>query len=318
MTPSLDLSIIIVSWNVRALLCECLTSIFASPIMTAAVAGHVPVEVIVIDSASSDGSAEAVAAAFSQVRLTTAADNIGFVRGNNLGLAQARGRYLLLLNPDTRVVGDALAQMLAYMDAHAEVGILGPHTLNSDGSTQSTRRRFPSVTVGLFESTWVQPYAPTGLLDHYYMRDTRDDQTTQVDWVQGSALLARRAVYEAIGGLDEGYAMYSEELDWCRRAADAGWKAVYFAGAQIIHHGGKSSDQAAARSQIEFHRSKLRYFRKFHGRGAAGLLRGWLLANYAVQSLIEGAKYLLGHKRPLRRQRLAAYAQVLRSGLQVH
>jgi GT2 family glycosyltransferase len=224
---------------------------------------------------------------------------------------------LLLLNPDTEIQGDALPQMVAYLDAHADVGIAGPYTHNSDGTYQATRRRFPTLATAFFESTWLQPLAPKHLLEHYYVDDAPRDQTLEVDWVQGSALMARREVYAQIGGLDEGYVMYSEELDWCRRAKDAGWRVVFLADAHITHHGGRSSEQVVARRHVLFQQSKLRYFRKYHGAAAAQTLRAFLLLNYAVQLAVESAKGLLGHKRALRQERVRQYWQVLRSGLKV-
>lgn len=318
--PMVDLSIIIVSWNTADLLSACLESILADPqvgIENAPPAG-IHVEIIVVDSASSDGTPALLAARFPQVILLPQTENVGFTRGNNIGLAQARGRHLLLLNPDTEVSPGALKMMLDYLDAHPDVGILGPHTLNSDGSPQSTRRRFPTLSVGLVESTWLQPLAPRGLLDAYYVNDVADDAIADVDWVQGSALMARRAVYEQIGGLDEGFIMYSEELDWCRRAKNSGWRIVYLGTARIVHHGGRSSQQVAARTHILFQQSKLRYFRKYHGALAAQTLRLVLLANYVVQLAIEFMKRMLGHKPDLRRERIQIYWQVLRSGLRVH
>src|SRR5262249_29582496 len=142
---------------------------------------------------------------------------------------------------------------------------IGPRTLNADGTTQSSRRRFPTLGVGFLESTWLQSYAPQGVMRRYYVSDAEDDATVDVDWVQGSALMARREVYDQIGGLDDGYVMYSEELDWCKRAKLAGWRVVYLGSAQIMHYGGKSSEQVTARSHIHFQESKLRYFRKYHG-----------------------------------------------------
>jgi len=136
-----------------------------------------------------------------------------------------------------------------------------------------------------------------------------------VDWVVGAALLARRDVLDAIGGFDEGFFMYSEELDWCRQAKAAGWRIVYLPTAEIIHYEGKSSEQVVAARHIYFQTSKLRYFRKYHGSLAAGLLRWFLLATYAFQWGEEAIKWLLGHKRPLRRERMVAYGRVLRSGL---
>ncbi|NDJ60029.1 MAG: glycosyltransferase family 2 protein, partial [Chloroflexi bacterium] len=252
-----------------------------------------------------------------QVRLLAQTENVGFTRGNNIGLAAARGRYLLLLNPDTEVLGDALRQMTIYLDNHPDVGIIGPHTLNTDGTTQSTRRRFPTLATAFFESTWLQPYAPKRLLDHYYVNDAPYNATLDVDWVQGSALMCRREVYAQIGDLDEGYVMYSEELDWCRRAKAAGWRVIYLGSAQIIHHGGKSTDQVVARRHIHFQQSKLRYFRKYHGLLVAQSLRLFLLLNYIWQIALEAGKRLLGHKPTLRRERIRAYWQVLRSGLRV-
>lgn len=268
-----------------------------------------------IDSASSDTSATMVRQEFPLVQLAVQKENIGFTRANNIGLKMATGRYLFLLNPDTEIVGRALERLIAYLDAHENVGIVGPHTLNTDGTTQSTRRRFPTLTVGFLESTWLQPFAPRRLLDHYYAADIEDQATAAVDWVQGSALLARRAVYEQIGGLDEGYMMYSEELDWCKRAKLAGWQVVYFGQATIIHHGGRSSDQVTVFKHVQFQASKLRYFHKYHGWLPAQLLRGFLLIGYGWQIVIEGAKSLVGHRRELRHERIRTYWQVIRSGL---
>jgi N-acetylglucosaminyl-diphospho-decaprenol L-rhamnosyltransferase len=306
-----DLSVIVVSWNVRDLLARCLESISRS-----LQAENAPTaEVIVVDSASTDGSAAMVAERFPWVRLIALESNIGFTAGNNTGLRESRGRYILLLNPDTEVIGDGLARMVRFLEDHPDVGVVGPHTLNPDGTTQSTRRRFPTLLTAFFESTWLQPRGPRRLLDRYYVREAPDDATLDVDWVQGSALMVRRQAYSQVGELDEGYVMYSEEMDWCRRIKAAGWRVVYLGSAQIVHHGGKSSEQVVAQRHIHFQRSKIRYFHKHHGRLAGELLRFFLLLNYVWQLLLEAAKGALGHKRDLRRQRVAAYWQVLRSGL---
>ena len=141
-----DLSIVIVSWNVSELLAACLHSILRGHFRTEAARGEEPlVEIIVVDSASSDNTVSIVRERFPQVTLLPQDENVGFTRGNNIGLEASSGRYILLLNPDTEIVDDALAHMLLYMEDHADVGILGPRTLNSDGTTQSSRRRFPTV-----------------------------------------------------------------------------------------------------------------------------------------------------------------------------
>jgi N-acetylglucosaminyl-diphospho-decaprenol L-rhamnosyltransferase len=302
-----DLSIVIVSWNVRDLLRQCLASIskLQSP----------SIETIVVDNVSTDGSADMVRAEFPDVRLIVNTENRGFPAANNQGIAVAQGRYVLILNPDTKVVGDALATMVAYADANPDVGVVGPQLLNEDGSVQSSRRRFPTLATALLESTWLQPCAPRRLLERYYVQDQPDDATLDVDWVKGAALMARREPIEQVGLMDEGYFMYSEELDWCRRFKDANWRVVYLPAAQIVHYGGKSSDQVVTSRHIYFQTSKVRYFRKFHGRPASEFLRWSLLGNYVWQLGLEGAKWLVGHKRPLRADRVAAYRQVLRSRL---
>lgn len=303
-----DLSVIIVNWNVQDLLRHCLHSIFANWPPS-------QMEIIVVDNASTDGSAEMVSAEFPDVQLIVNTENRGFPAANNQGLAVARGRYILLLNPDTEVLGDALATLIAFADAHPDVGVVGPQLLNPDGTVQSSRRRFPTLMTALFESTWLQPYAPRRLLEHYYVLDRPDDAVQDVDWVTGAALMARREAMEQVGPLDEGFFMYSEELDWCRRFRDAGWRVVYLPTARIIHHIGKSSEQVLPARHIHFQTSKVRYFRKYHGPLAAGMLRLFLLGNYAWQLGLEAAKWAVGHKRKLRAQRIGAYWQVLRSGL---
>jgi N-acetylglucosaminyl-diphospho-decaprenol L-rhamnosyltransferase len=357
-----DLSIIIVSWNVRELLRACLQSVLSSQLSALSPESVVPAklktencelatELIVIDNASSDGSAAMVAAEFPAVRLIANTENFGFTRGNNQGLAVARGRHVFFLNPDTEVVGDALATMVAYLDAHPEVGALGPELRYGDGSLQSSRRRFPTFATALFESTplaWHWPANPWAR--RYRMEDQgtgirrqasgirgQEPEVTptvrraggqnevaadwltpigqDVDWVVGAALAVRREVLARVGGFDEGYFMYSEELDLCRRIKEAGWQIVYLPTAQIIHYEGKSSEQVISARHIRFQTSKVRYFRKFHGPFQAEALRVFILASFAVEWLIEASKWLLGSQQPLRRERMVAYGQLLRSGL---
>ncbi|MCA9946337.1 MAG: glycosyltransferase family 2 protein [Anaerolineales bacterium] len=302
-----DLSIIIVSWNVRELLQNCLRSVFARKGLI--------LQVVVVDSASTDGSAEMVAENFPQVELVACRENVGFPGGNNLGLERANGRFVLLLNPDTIVHGDALAKMVSYLEQKPKVGVVGPQLLNEDGSVQSSRRRFPTLRTAFFESTWLQPYAPQAVLDDYYARDIDDEETAVVEWVMGACLMTRQEVVAQVGGLDEAYFMYSEELDYCRRIHEAGWQVVYYPQAKVTHFSGKSSEQAVTQRHINFNRAKLRYFRKYHGRLAAGLLRLFLLKSYGWQLALEAIKGAVGHKRPLRWQRVKAYWMVLRSGL---
>lgn len=298
---AIDLSVIIVNWNVRDLLADCLQSLERYH-------GTLQLEVIVVDSASSDDSVAMIEREFAWVKLVASKENIGFVRGNNLGLEMARGRYLLLLNPDTVVHPHALGQLAAFLDEHPQVGIVGPHTLNPDGTHQSTRRRFPTLFLAIFEDM-----LPPASMNTFYARDLPDEGVVEVDWVQGSALMARREVYEQIGGLNTDYIMFFEETDWCKRAKEKGWQVYYIGNAYITHHGGGSTDQVVVRKHVHYQHSKLRYFRRYHGPLAAALLRGGLVIKYSLQVLTEAAKLMLGHKPALRRERIGVYGKVLRS-----
>jgi GT2 family glycosyltransferase len=301
----MDLSIIIVNWNVKELLRPCLESVLAAPGLTT--------EIIVVDSASTDGSPEIVRAEFPQVRLIASPENLGYARGNNVGAAAALGRYLFLLNPDTVVQTEALPRLVAYLDAHPTVGAVGPQLLWPDGTIQSSRRCFPTLGTLFWESTLLEQWFPGNrYARRYRLVETPAYQTQQVDWVVGAAILIRREAWQQVGPIDETFFMYFEETDWCRRAALAGWATHYLPAAQVIHYEGKSSQQVVADRTLRFQHSKLRYTQKYFGRGWAVLLRLFLWATFAIQWLEEGLKWLTGHRRPLRRERLAAYGQVLK------
>ena len=314
----MDLAVIIVNWNVRELLRRCLASVEAS-----ARASRLTVTIVVVDNASSDGSVAMVAAEFPAVRLIASERNLGFTAGNNLGLRalsaypeDEQPRYILFLNPDAEVISDALGTMVRYLDAHPAVGIVGPQLRYPDGTVQPSRRRFPTLATAFVESTPLQRRWPRcGVLRRYYMADGLDDAEQEVDWLVGACLMARREVLAQVGGFDEGFFMYSEELDWCRRVKAAGWRIVYLPAAQVMHYEGKSSEQVIPARHIHFQASKVRYFRKYYGPLAAETLRLFLLATYAWEWGEEGLKWLLGHKRPLRAERLRAYGRVLCSRL---
>ena len=331
---AIDLSIVIVNWNVRELLRRCLDSIAGSDSLftegtqpPAEIAGGAErrwlAEVIVVDNASSDDSVAMLAEAFPWVQVIANRENLGFTKANNQGLAASGGRYVLFLNPDTEATPQAIGQMLAHAEDHPDVGILGPQLRYGDGGVQSSRRRFPTLATFFLESTVLQKKWPRNrILDRYFVLDKPDDAISQVDWVVGACMLVRRAVLDAIGGFDEGFFMYSEELDLCHRAVDAGWRVVYYPQAVVTHYEGKSSEQVVAARHIRFHTSRVRYVRKYHGTAAAAAVRAFLLLTFAFQWAEEGVKWLAGWvvpsqtaKRAMRRERMTAYRQVLRSRL---
>jgi N-acetylglucosaminyl-diphospho-decaprenol L-rhamnosyltransferase len=309
-----DLSIVIVSWNVKDLLRVCLQSALRATELSGGAA--ITYEVIVIDNASKDGSVDMIRQDFPSVRVMANEENVGFTRGNNQGIVASEGRYVLLLNPDTEVLGAAFEEMVGHMEQYPDVGALGPKLLYPDGGTQSSRRRFPHLRTAFVESTFLQPwFSASDILNRYYVLDRGDDEVQEVDWLVGACLMMRRDAIEDVGLLDERFFMYSEELDWCYRAKQKGWKVVYLPTAEVIHQEGKSSEQVLPLRHVQFQRSKVRFFQKHHGQLRAEVLRVYLLASYLWQTLVEGFKWLLGHKRPLRRQRVVTYWRVVRSGL---
>jgi hypothetical protein len=303
----IDLSIVILNWNVRDLLDRCLASLRSERYI---------LEIIVVDNASHDDSVAMLRAKYPQVELIANTTNRGFAVGNNQGIEASRGRYVMVLNPDTEVLGDALDQLVSYLDGHPDAGAIGPQLLNPDRSIQSSRRRFPTLATAFFESTWLQGMAPKRILARFYMDDVPVSLAHEVDWLSGACTVFRRAVLDGVGLYDaQNFFMYSEELDLCRRVKEAGWKIVYLPEAQVVHYVGKSSDQAVAARHIYFQTSKVRYVRKWHGAFPASILRLFLLSQYGWQIGLESAKGLLGSKRELRRQRVKAYWQVVRTGL---
>ena len=252
----MKLSIVIVSWNVRGELIRCLRSIEQNP-------PGCPYEVIVADNGSKDGTVDCLRHDFPQVKLLANGKNLGFAAANNMAIREASGEYLLLLNPDTQVLQYSLDRLLEWTQAHPDIGICGPKLLNPDGSIQESVRRFPTFRAALYRYTFLNYF---GLFRHahrQWMAKQFDySRPQEVEQVMGAALLIPRKVLDAVGLLDETFFMYYEEVDLCRRVINKGWKVVYFPDSQIIHLGGKSSDQIPA--QVQFMRicSLLNYFRK--------------------------------------------------------
>jgi len=265
----MDLSIVIVNWNTRDMLRSCLASIPQQP--------DLRMEVIVIDNASEDGSAAMVAAEFPEAKLIRNADNLGFATATNQGLRIADGRHLLLLNSDTLVHGDVLAESVRYMDARPEVGMMGCKVLNEDGSTQMTCSRFPSFLNLALQTLGLNRLEHPRWLRRYQMLDWARDDEREVEVISGCYLLARRSAVAEIGLLDESFFLYGEETDWCRRCADAGWKLVFAPLGCITHFGSGSSRKLNYRRDLMLSEGTVRLHRKHGGRAAAALVWSLLL-----------------------------------------
>ena len=272
------LSILIVNWNTRDDVVACLASLEAAAIA-------VPHEVLVVDNASTDGSADAIAARFPAYRLIRAPRNLGFAGGNNLALAEATGDALLLLNPDTLVGPGQLERLVAHLAAEPACGVVGPRLVFGDGSFQLSAT--PFVTPG--DVFWEYARFPKALMPRAQREPRRlyafpAEAALPVDTVMGAALMIRRAVYAAIGPLDEGYFMYGEEMDWCRRAKAAGWRVDWLPTATITHLGGRATARVPYRMLAHRYASTFRFLAIHDGPGAARRARA-LLALAALQNL---------------------------------
>ena len=256
----MDLSVVIVNWNTRDLLRDCLASLLAA-------CDGLSVEVLVVDNASSDGSAAMVRADFPSVRLIESPANIGFAAGNNLALREARGRHVLLLNSDTLVRGDVLRDSVAWLDAHARAGVMGPLVLNADGSLQPSCSSFPSLRNLALQLLGITRIAR---LDGYRLTGWDRSSPRRVDVVSGAAMFVRRAAMEEVGLLDESFFFYGEETDWCHRFARAGWEVVFVPIPAVTHFGGGSVRALNHRRDVLLTEGTTRLHRK-HGGIAAGL-----------------------------------------------
>ncbi len=254
----MDLSIVIVSWNVRDLLQTCLESLRPEWERTWA-------EVIVVDNASSDGTPDLVRDQYPAVRLIANLANRGFGAANNQGMAAASGRYILLLNPDTVVLPGALEALVGFLEAHPRVGLAAPRLLNPDGSLQRNAFRFPGLLQVALDLFPVHPRLMDSALNGRYRREPQATGPFSIDHPLGAALLVRHEIWEATGGFDEDYFMYAEEVDWCWRIHQAGWMIWQVPEARIIHYGGQSTRQVPDWMFIELWRARYRFFRRYHG-----------------------------------------------------
>lgn len=275
-----DITVSIVNWNTKEELSECINSVLQQD-------GTVSFEVIVVDNASTDGSVDHIKAQFGdKITLIENSANLGFGAAHNIAIQRSRGRYVLLLNPDGRMLEpDVLSKMVGYMDAHDDIGMMGPKILNPDNSLQYSARHFPNMAAGLFRHTVFGKLFPNNrFVREYLMTDWKHDQVTDVDWLSGSALVARKKMIDSIGMLDERFFMYCEDVDWCRRAHIGGWRVVYYPMTSVSHRIGAASDKNPEAMIKQHHRSMLRYFLKYDGRTPRVLLTPIILLGLWIRS----------------------------------
>ena len=293
---------IIVNWNTRDLLARCLRSVQEAR-------DGLSLEALVVDNASTDGSLEMLRESFPEVTVIANRTNVGFVRANNQALAECRGAYVLLLNSDAALLPGALEHMLGFMQDQPSVGIVGPKIVNPDGSFQSSYMHFPSLLSELLLMTKLHRIVYTRWFPSH--PPWLSEQRKAVDWMLGACLMVRWETLQDIGGMDETFFMYSEEVDWCWRARQAGWTIYYLPEAQVLHDGGQSSAQVPVRRRSMVYKSKYLFLRKHHSPLTARLFKGALL----VTSLLKAAFWCLCCLSPRAADRVRAVDSVRSYGM---
>lgn len=299
-----DVSIIIVNWNAQALLAKCLRHVQDT-------VKRVSYEVIVVDNHSSDGSQDMVRRDFPATTLIANSDNKGFAAANNQGIAVSQGRYVLLLNSDAFVEDGTIDEMVAFMDARPDAGMAACKLLYEDRRLQRSCNRFPTLETELYTAVGLEKLFPHHrVFGKYLLGDWDYDDVRTVDVVMGAFMLVRRDAIDQVGVMDEGYFMYSEEVDWCYRFKQAGWKTYFNPRTQAVHLWGGTSKQVRWEMFIELYRSRLRFFRRSYGALSAFLLKLILGVNCLVR-IVPGALYYRAGGSQEQRQKHAAFRQLL-------
>ncbi len=289
--PPRDLTVAIVSYRCRELVCACLESLERHPPRSGTLTVHL------VDNASDDGTVAEVRRRFPSVEVTALAGNLGFSAANNLVLRAARTPYVLLLNPDTEATAGALDHMLDAMERIPAVGMAGCRLVQPDGAfDHAAKRSFPTPLSALAHFTGIGRRSASRTLGGYRAPQLGEHDAGEVDAVNGAFMLVRRAALEDVGFLDEAYWLYMEDLDWCYRFHQHGWKVLYDGGATFVHvKGGASGKLRAARQNVAFHRGMGRFYRKFHG-GARPLTALAVYAGIGVKLAISLTRSAIGRR----------------------
>jgi GT2 family glycosyltransferase len=284
---TMTLSIVIVNYNTERLLRGCLESVYAG-------ANGTPLDIWVVDNNSHDGSVAMVKSLFPAVRTIENGANVGFSRANNLVVSQSRSDYILLLNPDTLILDDAIERMVRFLDAHPQAGIAGCKVLNADGTLQlACRRSIPTPEVAFYRLTGLSKLFPhSRTLAKYNMTYRSPDETQEVDAVSGAFLMIRRQVVEQIGLLDERFFMYGEELDWCLRARRAGWAVMYCPDARIVHYKGESTKYNSRKAAVEFYRAMYLFHKKHFAAAYSPVTNALVYAGIACRALLAWRRFI--------------------------
>ena len=295
---------VVVNWNAGEDLFRCVASLLE-------VQERLPLDVVVVDNASSDGSPDAVETFGDRVRLVETGGNFGFGRGVNRGVEVSTGPYILAMNPDVTVGPDSVERLLDYLEAHGRVGVVGPRLVDRRGRAQLSCGKAPRLTGEIcrkFLLHLVFPFLKFGC--------RVSGGPTSVGWVTGACFLARRSAFGAVGGMDDAIFMYYEDVDLCLRLGGAGWTVAYLPEACAFHAGGESSKKALERMLVEGMASHLYVMKKHLGDHAGRLLAILTFPEMVLRTLLWGGLFLLPGFRREARARLRAYRRVLAQGIE--
>ena len=284
------ISAIIISWNTIKYLRDCLTSIRKTGISSIK-------EIIVVDNASKDGSAEMIMEEFPEVTLIRSKQNLGFARANNLGMQRATGEIFALINSDVIVHPECLEKLSLFIDQNDNVGMVGPLVLGGDGQLQLTCRRLPNVWNTLCRTLALDRIFPFWtIFSGYEVPREKHDSNLEVEVLSGCFWVVRKKAVDQVGGLDEQYFFYGEDIDWCKRFREAGWKLKYVPEATSTHFGGVSTAKAPLQFSIEILRATLKYWKKHHG--IIGLIACYILilAHHGLRLMIRCVKTRVDYK----------------------
>lgn len=262
------LTVVVVSYNVERLLAACLDALRQA----IRLAPDVSTRVVVVDNASRDGSAALVRDRFPEFELRALDRNLGFSAGNNVALRDSRSPFVLLLNPDTEVRGDAPAALVRFLEAHPAAGAVGGRLVYPDGSFQHSAFRFPTLAMSFLDFFPINHRLTDSRLNGRYPKDWYD-RPFEVDHPLGACLMIRREALDRVGLMDEGYFMYAEEVDLCWRIKQAGWQVWYTPEATIVHHQAASTRQFRGEMLVQLHRSRYRFFERSYGAAFAARAR---------------------------------------------
>jgi hypothetical protein len=297
----IDLSVTIVNWNAEDLLIQCLESI--NQMMP-----EIKKEVFVVDNGSVNEMTTMIKERFPEVHLIQNQRNVGFAKANNQAFRLSKGKYLLLLNPDTKVNEGAIERLLSFMEVHSEAGVAGGQLLNGDGSKQNSIANFPSLATELLNKSLLRRLFPK----KFPGKERNYSEPVEVDSVIGACMMVRRTALEQVGLLDEDYFLFLEETDWCYRMKRAGWKVYHIPQAEVYHFQGKSAGTARKRARVEFYRSRYHFFKKNRGH----FQRSALLVGLMIRLGVELVAITLGSLVTLFmikdwREKLSIYAYLL-------